>query len=85
MSYSLNKQCGACNKGEGCTDSNTIQEAINTIHTSGGAGHLGSGVIDLMCDNFEQEASEEKIKEGAPEAGEQQASKEQSEDQNPAT
>jgi len=54
MSYSLNNKCWNCTKEKDCLDKRIIQGAIYIIHSiNTNQGHLGSGTIDLQCQNFD--------------------------------
>lgn len=53
MSYSLNTPCHNCQKRSTCADHDHIRGAIDGIHMAGSQrGHLGSGKVDLTCQNF---------------------------------
>ena len=54
MSYSLNAPCGTCTKKDKCTDRHFLEGAISGIHMvwPSDKGHLGSGTIDLKCQNL---------------------------------
>jgi len=56
MSYSLSSKCGQCIKEGKCTDKNFIEGAISGIHSvwPSEKGHLGSGIVFLDCQNFEE-------------------------------
>ncbi len=56
MSYSLITKCETCIKKDKCNDRHFINGAISGIHSVWPAekGHLGSGSVDLNCQNFEQ-------------------------------
>ena len=56
MSYSLDSKCGKCEKKDKCLDVHFLEGAINGIHSvwPQEKGHLGSGVIKLECQNFEE-------------------------------
>lgn len=56
MSYSLNTKCGTCEKKDQCTDRHFIQATISGIHQvwPSAKGHLGSGSIDLNCQNHKE-------------------------------
>lgn len=56
MSYSLNNKCGICGKKDKCTDRHFIEGAISGIHQvwPQEKGHLGSGVVEMSCQNFEE-------------------------------
>jgi D-arabinose 1-dehydrogenase-like Zn-dependent alcohol dehydrogenase len=62
MSYSLNTKCGICEKKDKCTDRHFIEGAISGIHSVYPAvkGHLGSGTVDLNCQNFFEQCSDPK-------------------------
>jgi hypothetical protein len=51
MSYSLNSPCFNCEKEKDCTDLKKVQATVNEIHANccDEGGHLGAGVITLMC------------------------------------
>lgn len=53
MSYMFEELCYDCyRKQEGCTDSDDIRNAIQTIHSkTNEQGHKGSGTIKLECFN----------------------------------
>jgi hypothetical protein len=62
MSWGIGNQCGACKKSDECLDPVIIQNGVNLIHTlwkwdgNGNCnkrGHLGSGTIQMNCNNFE--------------------------------
>lgn len=57
MSYSLNTKCGTCQKRNKCTDKHFIEGAISGIHQVWPAekGHLGSGSIEMKCQNYVEE------------------------------
>jgi hypothetical protein len=54
VSYSLYTQCGTCEKKDKCSDRHFIEGAINGIHSvyPMSKGHLGSGSIEIKCQNF---------------------------------
>ena len=59
MSYSLKSDCSACKKKNECLDSTFIMAAISGIHSVNYANgkqttphHLGSGIIQILCNNF---------------------------------
>ena len=59
MSYSLKSNCPACRKKNDCLDSTFVQAAISGIHSVNYANgkqttphHLGSGEIEIKCNNF---------------------------------
>ena len=60
MSYSLNTKCGSCASKDKCNDRHFIEGAISGIHSVWPAekGHLGSGTIDLNCQNFSEQCSD---------------------------
>lgn len=60
MSYSLNTKCNQCKKEKNCLDPVALSGARDMIHEIGySRGHLGSGAINLECQNFVQK--EEKV------------------------
>lgn len=54
MSYTLVSKCGVCIKRDKCLDRHFLEGAINGIHQVWPAekGHLGSGTVNLNCNNF---------------------------------
>jgi len=54
MSYSLATKCNTCEKKDKCTDRHFIEGAISGIHQvyPPEKGHLGSGTIELNCNNY---------------------------------
>lgn len=58
MSYSLNTKCGDCEKRNKCTDKHFLEGAISGIHQvyPSEKGHLGSGSVDLNCNNYVKES-----------------------------
>ncbi len=55
MSYSLVTKCFECEKANKCIDRYILDNAIGCIHIIGSErGHLGSGSIELDCQNLEQ-------------------------------
>jgi len=58
MTYSINNPCWKCAmaKGNGgpCTDSEKLQEGVNTMYADGDT-HKGAGNILLSCWNMEQQ------------------------------
>lgn len=61
MSYSLNDKCVQCKKRDKCVDREFIVGAISGIHSNTlDKGHLGSGSIDLICQNFDQKDEAQK-------------------------
>lgn len=65
MSYSLNTKCGICTKKDKCTDRNFIRGAIDGIHSifPPQETHLGSGSIDLNCQNLVEKVEDKKFNE----------------------
>jgi hypothetical protein len=56
MSYSLNDKCGTCTKKDQCNDRHFIRGAIDGIHSvyPASKGHLGSGSVDLNCQQYQE-------------------------------
>ncbi len=74
MSYSVISKCNVCTKGAECVDSAFIYGAVCGIHqvnwmnvTGGRKYHLGSGSIEIQCQNFD-DAREEATTETKEEA-----------------
>jgi hypothetical protein len=61
MSYQLNCKCGTCTKKENCIDKRFVQAAISGMNAekwiNGRAkqSHLGTGIIEIQCENFNDE------------------------------
>ena len=55
MSYSVQKTYWNCKKEKDCTDHVNIQNAVNDIHKNclNQGGHLGSGVVDVLCSRLD--------------------------------
>lgn len=60
MSYTFNKKCFLCTKKDKCIDFDIIGGAIIAIHSiyPASKGHLGSGSVDLNCDNYVQKGGD---------------------------
>jgi hypothetical protein len=65
MSYTLKTKCARCKKNIQCIDSTFVQAAISGIHSvnydngSRKELHLGSGSIEIQCNNFVDKMPEE--------------------------
>jgi predicted metal-binding protein len=68
MSYSFNRECEKCLHEPKCIDPKIMRGAIDAIHMCGyERSHLGSGVINLQCQNFvERESKTTNVKHPNP-------------------
>jgi hypothetical protein len=62
MSYSLITKCFGCVKKDRCSDRHFLEGAISGIHQvhPPEKGHLGSGSVELNCQNLEEPKEETK-------------------------